>query len=105
VVETLRKALAWRQELDAGEVARRADIARREGLTRARVTQVFMLLRLAPDIQEAILAIKESLDPPGVGERALRLLTRMEDPRRQAAAFEELIGRRRRPLPDGDVGY
>ena len=91
VVETLRKALAWQRDLDAGAVASRAELARREGITRARVTQVLMLLRLAPDIQEAVLAIKESLDPPGIGERALRPITRMENPRLQAAAFRRLL--------------
>ena len=91
VVETLRKALAWQRDLDAGEVASRAELARREGITRARVTQVLMLLRLAPDIQEAVLAIKERSEPPAIGERALRPLTCMEDPRRQAAAFRELL--------------
>ena len=54
VVDLLRKAHAWRQELDAGTVANQAEIARREGVTRARVTQIMMLLRLAPDIQAAL---------------------------------------------------
>ena len=96
VVETLRKALAWQRDLGAGVVASRAELARREGITRARVTQVLMLLRLAPDIQEAILAIKESLDPPGLGERALRPLTHMGDPRLQTAALQRLLGGARR---------
>ncbi len=48
VVATLLKAMEWRRQLDAGEVASQADIARREGITRARVTQIMMLLRLAP---------------------------------------------------------
>jgi ParB-like chromosome segregation protein Spo0J len=34
----LARALDWQRQLDAGEVASRADIARREGLSRARVT-------------------------------------------------------------------
>jgi hypothetical protein len=33
-------AIEWQRQLDAGEVETRAAIARREGLTRARVTQV-----------------------------------------------------------------
>jgi hypothetical protein len=92
VVETLRKALAWRQELDAGEVASQADIARREGLTRARVTQVLMLLRLAPDIQKAILAIREMPSPPVIGEHILRPIACLDSPRRQMAAFGEQMG-------------
>jgi hypothetical protein len=92
VVETLRKALDWRRELDAGKVDSQADIARREGITRARVTQVLILLRLCPDIQKAILAIREMPDPPAIGERILRPIACMGSPRRQIAAFEARMG-------------
>jgi hypothetical protein len=88
VVQTLRKALLWREELDAGVVASQADIARREGITRARVTQVLILLRLCPDIQKAILAIRESPDPPALGEHVLRPIACLGSRRRQIAAFE-----------------
>jgi len=91
VVETLRKALDWRRELDAGEVASQADIARREGLTRARVTQVLILLRLCPDIQKAILAIRETPNPPALGEHILRPIACLGSPMRQMAAFDARI--------------
>ena len=55
MVETLRKALVLYRDLDVEVVATQADIARREGVTRARVTQILMLLRIAPEIQERIL--------------------------------------------------
>lgn len=51
----LKRALAWQRELDAGEVASRAALARREGLSRARVTQVMKLLELATPIQAVVL--------------------------------------------------
>ena len=92
VVETLRKALDWRRELDAGEVLSQADIARREGLTRARVTQVLILLRLCPDIQKAILAIRESPRPPAIGENVMRPIACLGSRRRQLAAFEARMG-------------
>jgi hypothetical protein len=41
----LARALEWQRQLDAGEVASRAEIARREGLLRARVTQITNGLR------------------------------------------------------------
>jgi hypothetical protein len=89
VTETLlRKAIAWQQELASGAVARQADIARREGVTRARVTQVLMLLRLAPDIQESILGLKQRPDPPRLPEHILRPIARIEDPEQQVKAFE-----------------
>jgi hypothetical protein len=91
VVETLRKALAWRQELDSGKVANQADIARREGVSRAHVTQVLMLLRLAPDIQESILALTEHPAPPRLAEHRLRPIALLQSPERQTAAFEHLV--------------
>ena len=54
VAELLHKAIEWRRQLDTGEVRNQADIARREGVTRARVTQVLGLLRLAPEIQDQL---------------------------------------------------
>ena len=38
VVELLRKAIEWQTLLEAGQIANQAEIARREGITRARVT-------------------------------------------------------------------
>ena len=39
VVESLRKTIEWKALLESGKIDRPADIARREGITRARVTQ------------------------------------------------------------------
>jgi hypothetical protein len=40
----LERAREWKRQLDAGEISSRAAIARREGLSRARVTQLMNLL-------------------------------------------------------------
>ena len=53
-VNALRTAIAWQAEIDAGNV-NRAAIARREGISRARGTQVMKLLHLGHDQQQAIL--------------------------------------------------
>jgi hypothetical protein len=89
VVETLRKALAWQRDLDAGVVVTQADIARREGVTRARVTQVLMLLRLAPEIQDRILNMPKSVDPPRITERSLRPLSKI-GPAEQLKAAKDM---------------
>lgn len=86
----LRKALAWRQELDSGAVANQADIARREGVSRARVTQVLMLLRLAPEIRERVLAMPAMVERPAISERLLRPITLFEDTHQQLKTFAEL---------------
>jgi len=41
----LKRAVEWQRQLDTGQVRSRAAIARREGLTRARVTQIMNMLR------------------------------------------------------------
>jgi hypothetical protein len=72
VVELLRKAIEWRRQLDAGEVRTQADIAQREGITRARVTQIMRLLRLAPEFQEQILSMPDITRRSAITERQLR---------------------------------
>lgn len=54
IVETLRKAIEWRRQLDAGEVPNQPAIARRDRITRARVTQIMDLFRLVPAKQERL---------------------------------------------------
>jgi len=41
----VKRAVEWQRQLTLGLVRSRAAIARREGLTRARVTQIMNLLR------------------------------------------------------------
>jgi hypothetical protein len=90
VVELLRKAIEWQQQLDTGEVNTRAEIARREGITRARVTQIMAMLLLAPEIQKEILAIPSGCQKTAVTERALRPIANL-DPLEQQRAFQQLI--------------
>jgi hypothetical protein len=72
VVELLRKAIEWQRQLNAGEVRTQTNIADRERITRARVTQVMGLLRLAPEIREKILSLPDTLHRPPITERMLR---------------------------------
>src|SRR5262245_49438670 len=61
----------------AGRLRDQGDAARRLGLTRARITQLLALLRLAPDLQERVLFLEavDGLEP--LTERDLRPLTRL----------------------------
>ena len=61
--------------IDSGKVRDRAEVARRLGLTRARISQILDLLLLAPDIQEAVLFME---GVGSVGEHALRDIVRHE---------------------------
>lgn len=90
VVELLRKAMEWQALLESGEAANQAAIARREGITRARVTQVMGSLRLAPEIQEHVLSLPDLVRRPAITERALRPIAQTQDHSQQLCLFEVL---------------
>jgi len=91
VVELLRKAIEWQALLASGEAPNQAAIARRDGITRARVTQVMGLLRLAPEIQQHVLSMPEMVRRPAVTERALRPIAQLPQERDQLHAFQQLL--------------
>lgn len=89
--EPLRKAIEWRGLLDAGEISCPADIARREGLTRGRVTQVMGLLCLVPEIQEHILLLPKTHRRLAVTEHSLRPIARIRNTREQVGEFQKML--------------
>jgi hypothetical protein len=91
VVELLRTAQEWRRQLDAGDVTNQAEIARREGITRARVTQVMSLLRLVPEIQELVLSMPDLARRPTVTERSLRPIAQLHGLTEQREAVSALL--------------
>jgi len=91
VVELLRKAIEWQALLESGDAANQAAIARQEGITRARVTQVMGMLRLASAIQEHVLSLPDMVRRPAISERALRPIAQLENATEQKAKFQELV--------------
>ena len=91
VIELLRQAIEWQALLESGEVRDQAAIASQEGITRARVTQVMRMLRLAPEIQQHILSMPETPNRPKVTERALRPIAQIPVPTDQCHAFRQLL--------------
>jgi hypothetical protein len=84
-------AIEWQRQIDAGEVDTRAEIARQEGITRARVTQIMAMLRLAAEIREQILSVPRMVGRPAISERALRAIVTLRNPAAQKARFRELV--------------
>jgi hypothetical protein len=72
VARLLAMAHDVEHQIQAGEIKDYADVARRHGFTRARVSQVMNLLLLAPDIQEEILGMVATPGREPVTERQLR---------------------------------
>jgi hypothetical protein len=75
VALTLALAHTIQRAIDRGEIRDQAEAARRLGLTRARLTQIIDLTRLAPDVQERILFLTRGSDQD-VSERVLRVVAR-----------------------------
>ena len=91
MAELLRNAIEWRALLESGKASNQAAIARREGITRARVTQVLGMLRLAPEIQQHILSMPKTVGRATISERALRSITMLDDEHQQLQAFADIL--------------
>jgi DNA-binding transcriptional MocR family regulator len=92
VVELLRKAIEWKALLESGKVVSQTEIARMEGVTRARVTQIMGLLRLASEIREKIFSTPYTDRQPPVTERVLRPIATITDCHDQIREFHKLLG-------------
>jgi hypothetical protein len=85
--------------LDSGVISTYAELARLARVSRARVTQIMNLLRLAPDLQEWLL-----LAVPGTGgrdqltEHAVRKLTQIVDWDTQRHRFNSMVAERQQKL-------
>ena len=91
VVELLRKAIDWQALLESGKIASQAESARQEGITRARVTQVMGMLRLAPEIQEQIQSLPDIAGRSPVTERMLRAFRMIAVQRDQIREFQRFL--------------
>lgn len=82
-------AQEWQWLLDCGAVTSRADLARQLGFFKAHVTQVLSLLRLVPEVSEAVLALGNPLEGRIVGAHTLRSLAKLpaEEQRRRVKRF------------------
>ena len=92
VIEALTRAREWRQLIDTGAVKNAAALARRHGVTRARVSQLLSLLRLAPEILEYIDGLHGTEGGLHLTARRLRDIAVLDDHDEQRARFRELVG-------------
>jgi hypothetical protein len=83
-------AIKFQGMVDNGDVRDYADLARLGYVSRARITQIMNLLRLAPDIQESILFLPPAFGRGTVTERHLRWLNSMIDWREQRRLWARL---------------
>jgi hypothetical protein len=68
----------------------KSQLAKREGMTRARMTQIMNLLKLAPEIRNHILDLKDPEEIKHYTERRLRKLASARGRKRQLAGFNKI---------------
>ena len=71
------KAMVYKEMLEKGVVKNSAELARKEGLSRARVTQILNLFKLAPEIQNYLMTITDRKDLKILNERRLRIIAKI----------------------------
>ena len=84
-------ALLWQQQIANDSKLNQARIAAREGLSRARVTQIMNLLRLPEKVQSELQNLPPPLNIHSFSERQLRRLLSIEDGEVQLRDWLELL--------------
>ena len=83
--------------LDKGVVSSKAELARKESISRARITQILNLLKLAPEIRNHLMTIEDEKDFKILTERRLREIAKIKNPLRQIKKFRELTNQVDKP--------
>jgi ParB-like chromosome segregation protein Spo0J len=68
----IHKAISWQKMLDDGEVESLSELAKKMGLTRARVTQIMNLLKLPAEMWEFLARLDDPKEIRRYSERRLR---------------------------------
>ena len=88
----IHKAVEWKQMLDDGFVNSMSEIARKEGLTRARVTQIMNLLKLPAEMQVFLLELNDRKQIRKFSERKLRGYHEQDQFHQSLSDFKQLSG-------------
>ncbi|MEO0322730.1 MAG: hypothetical protein AAF447_07220 [Myxococcota bacterium] len=91
VVLLLQRAEAFNEALATGAANSRAALARANGLSRARVTQLLKLMDLHPTVRAFVVSLPAGTGAHAVSERKLRAIAQLE-PEAQLAAAARLPG-------------
>lgn len=92
ITQVLALALQFQEMIDRGEIHRHTDLARLGCVSRERISQMMVLIWLAPDIQEAILKLPQV--PGGrfpISEGSLRKVARLAAWEAQRQRWRHLV--------------
>jgi hypothetical protein len=90
--QVLALALQFQAMIDSGEVRDYADLARLGCVSRERISQIMMLVWLAPDIQEAVLLLPPYSGRTPFSEGALRRIAKIVRWDEQRLEWQRLTG-------------
>ncbi|MCC7313872.1 MAG: hypothetical protein IT419_03560 [Planctomycetes bacterium] len=90
LVRHLVLAYQIEQAITKGRASSQAQVAKQLGLTRARLSQIMALRRLAPAIQERLL-LDDDAKTKNLKERDMRPILRLAIDRAQISAFNQLV--------------
>ncbi len=93
-IHPYQQACLWRQEMERDPRLTKANIAAREGLSRARVTQIMNLLQLPEEIQKGLKNPPILQKIPSLSERCLRRTLAWRDQEAQLRMWRELVHKR-----------
>jgi hypothetical protein len=91
VEHVIHTAIRWKASIENGEVRSLSEIAMREGLSRARVTQIMNLLKLSPEMSTFLLGLDDPEEIRKYSERRLRGSQSL-----RSAEARPVIGRKRK---------
>ncbi len=89
-----------REAIAQGKVRDQADVARRLGFTRARITHLLDLLLLAPDLQEPLLFLEAVDGVQPMSERVLRSVAHLASWAEQRKRWSEILETMSPPAKD-----
>jgi len=85
------KAIEYQKMLSIGVAKNKAEIARIEGVSRARVTQILNLINLAPEIRNYLNSTAAQNDRKHLTERQLRKIAKIESHKLQIEKLQKLL--------------
>jgi hypothetical protein len=86
----IHKAIEWKRMLDQGIAGSLSELAREEGISRTRVTQILNLLKLPSEIRENLANQTNHKFIRFFTERRLRKIATIRHPRRQIRKFQDM---------------
>lgn len=84
------RAKRYQRLLHRKAVKNKSELAQREGVSRARITQILDLLKLAPEIKGYLGSLTDQDQIKFFTERRLRKVTTLKDHKKQLKRFEQL---------------